>query len=336
MKKILLFTLPVILLLQVIYVDFSYASAIKDTINISLESTVETPAPGQTVFLQLSSYSVDINALPISWYENGEEVLSGIGERRHSFRAGPFGSSTKIEVKIDIGTLGFKEKQKTFYVYDVDMLWESTDSYTHPFYKGAALLSAEGSVSIVAIPNIDRDGVREKSSNLIYTWKKDGKYRLLSGQSGYGKNRVVIKNDLLSSGERIEVEVSDRLGNNLASKVIFIGRVDPKISLYEVHPIQGVLYEKDLSGDVVVDKKELSVIAEPMFFSTKNRSSLKLQWTTGTNKVLNPPNNILTFGHSGKSGKVYTSILIENVSKILQVSTKTLGLEIKELNELYN
>jgi hypothetical protein len=96
------------------------------------------PKPNQNVSINLTLYSGDLNSADITWYQNGKNVLSGKGEKRYSFKMGPAGTETEIEIRIKL--MGGSSFTKTFTLggADVDLVWEAS-TYTPPFYKGKAM-----------------------------------------------------------------------------------------------------------------------------------------------------------------------------------------------------
>ena len=124
------------------------------------------PRPNETVSINLSLYTADLNSALITWYRDGESVLEGRGETRYSFQMGPVGKETKIEIQIEL--LGGTSFSKTFTLNpaSVDLVWEA-DSYVPPFYKGKALHAMQGRLKIVAMPEFVKNGARISPQNLI-------------------------------------------------------------------------------------------------------------------------------------------------------------------------
>jgi hypothetical protein len=238
------------------------------------------PRSNEQVIIDIQSYNTDLNTALISWSVDGKEEANGVGLKRFRMTAGPLGSTKTVEVSA--GTLGTGILSTTIIIRpaDVGLLWEA-DTYTPPFYQGKALHSYNGNFKIIALPELyASDGTKIDSKDLVYTWMKNGEVQ--GGASGYSRNTFVgSQTSYLREGEDISVEVSAPRENVVASNNILVIPTVPEILFYENSPLYGIVYEKALQNSFKLTNEEISVVAEPMFFSvgTRNSSNLTYDWT---------------------------------------------------------
>ncbi len=293
--------------------------------------------PNKETRLTLVSYNIDLNRTEISWYKDGELVLSGIGKTQFSFMNKDLGMKTVVTAYADKYKIS-----KTFIPAEIDILWEAVDSYTPPFYKGKALASSESRIRVVAIPHlISLDGLKLDKNKLVYKWKKNRKYRDLNKQSGYGKDSIEFTQSLLLNNELITVEASS-LDNKISfSENKLIKKTNPEIIIYQDHPLKGVEYEKALTEDIFMKNKEITLVAEPYYFSNNgfNLDNLVFNWYLN-NKKINSGNseNKMTFGFEKEmEGVSKVSLNIKHIEKILQFAkSNTISLLYGKNNLFFN
>jgi hypothetical protein len=328
-KNTLKINLPKILIFFCLFLIIGVFTLPKDTKavgvseNISLEMSPQNPGAFETVSFKLISYSVDLDRAKISWFINGKKNISGIGKTNFSFNSGGIGSVSKITVSIQSKS-SIVDRSITVIPTGVDILWEAVGSYTPPFYKGKALASSQSLIKMTAIPNIPNN---KDASSMIYRWKKNYKFRDFNNQSGYGKQSVVFRRDLLRNSEVIEVIVTSFNNNVSASNKFTLDKYSPKIVFYKKHPLEGILYNNAIGDNLNIDEKEAIVVAEPYFFSTKNKdiSLLSYVWSLNNKKVddlESDSKNEIVLRRGESSGTSKISLNIRNTKNILQYAGK--------------
>ena len=290
--------------------------------DISLTLNPEYPGINQNVTANLSSYTLDLNKTNISWILNNQTVFVGVGKKDYSFKTDNTGAPVTIEADIETTNGTFLKKQTTITPTGVDMLWEAPDSYVPPFYKGKALLSAESTVKIVAIPTGGDTG------GLNYDWKQDDTEE--PGASGYGQNFYLFNNSYLETSNKVEVLISSLVnGNNLGSNKITLTYGKPKIDFYENDPSLGIKWENALTDNFNLNKNGETLVAEPYFFFPKNLSSsdLSFEWSINDSAISTPsPKNKLSVKpNSGVSGQAKIDLSINNVNTLFLTLAKTLN-----------
>ncbi|MES2416356.1 MAG: hypothetical protein V4504_01515 [Patescibacteria group bacterium] len=287
-------------------------------LNVSPQNTVINDTVNATV----SSYSTDLNKSYITWSLNGEELLTGIGKKNFSFTM----KNSNVTLQAKINTIDGQNlvKSTTINTSQVDMLWEAVDSYVPPFYKGKAYVSKEGYFKVIAMPNTGASPI-----NISYTWTKDG-----NGQpstSGWGKNSLIVKNTYLDKTNKIEVNASDILGNQIGKGSIALTPINPKILFYEDDPQTGFHFEKALGSDFTLNKNEDMFFVAPYFFngSDLEKSDLIFTWVVNGETIANPnPVNILSVKpEEGKSGSAKIKVGVKKAKTFFQNAEKELNVQ---------
>lgn len=159
---------------------FAYAQATPQFEDAAITSEPEFPNPYQSVTVQVNSFSINLDARPITWYVNGTETQRGIGKKQISVKTGAIGSVTRVVATIDVNGITKINKVIELRPNSVDLLWEAVDSYVPPFYRGKALPSAEGALRVTAVAI----GTNNKS-NQIFTWLRNN--IISQPESGFGR-----------------------------------------------------------------------------------------------------------------------------------------------------
>lgn len=271
----------------------------------------ETPGPRETVSLEVQGVGSFLGSADILWRRDGATVLQGVGERKFSFTTGGLGSRTVVSVQID-SDQGRFSKTFTFTPAKVNLVWEA-DTTVPPLYKGKALYSAGSSYKVVAFPSVYADGARVLSSALDFQWL----YRdeALPDASGRGRAALSRAGDQLQPGEQVSVDVY--YGNKkVAHGELFIPVSEPEIVFYPYDPLKGVLYERALPEGISLLAPELTVRAEPYFFSkAASTEELPFVWTLDGEEISGPDaaRGLLTLRQTGSGeGSVLLGASVQN------------------------
>lgn len=241
--------------------------------SITINLSSETPEPFTNITVRAESVRYDLKRARISWLVNGKQTSSGIGDASVDFKTGDAGTVTNVQMIADVPSAGAIEQSITVIPASVDLLWRA-NVYVPPFYRGKALASSAAELTVVAMPNISRQGKKIRPKELVYNWKLGE--NVLSSQSGYGKDSITVTGARIYSGTEVSLEVSTLDGSIIAKKILLIPSVDPKVVFYENRPLEGVRYERALSGEISLSEPEVVVRAEPYFFS--NFGTLNYEW----------------------------------------------------------
>ncbi len=301
---------------------------------ISATITPEIPGPDAPVSIFIESFSADLQKSYIVWQVNGVTRTEGAGLTTFNFVNGAIGSLTTITVSIDTSDNRFITKSFTFRPASVNLIYEGL-TYTPPFYRGKALFSPQSSVKVVALPHIILEsGAKANPSNLVYTWKKDGK--VIQESSGFGRQSIVIDSPIITRPMTVTAEITAVGSNVKTSQTIEITPTEPEVIFYENNLLSGVQWNQSLGDRVFLNAKEIQVQAEPYYFSVPFAQTGDLRYTWGLNgSKVNLPQNQNFIGLRNEldsSGSARISLTLESGSKILQAIQKNLILEFSSQN----
>ncbi|MFA6340887.1 MAG: hypothetical protein WCX27_01430 [Candidatus Paceibacterota bacterium] len=288
---------------------------------LSISSSPQNPGANDLVDLEVSSYSVNLDAARISWYVDGTARTEGQGTKTFTVRAKDSGQTTIIKAVVETPDGTISEISKEITPAGVDLVVEPM-SYTPPFYPGKALFASQGTVRIIAIPNVIISGKKASSKNLIFRWEKDDVIQ--SDSSGTGKDSLTVSGGVPIRDISVDVSVIDSSGTVLAegSKVISVN--DPKIIFYENNPLYGILGNRAISDSYYLgQREEVKIIAKPYFFdlSSDSGSDSTYEWyvngasvaTTGRTNEL-----ILRQANTNLKGSAAITLNVGNISRIFQ------------------
>ncbi len=294
---------------------------------INVETVPNNPQPYQDVTITLSSYATDLNKAIITWQTDSTTSLSGIGKKSYTFKAqGPDVTSIiNISIRL-VGSLNTITKKIIIIPSEVEIMWESINGYTPPFYKGKALPIMGDLVRAVAIPNTN--SIKSGSGNISYTWKNNSQTNL--DASGYGKNSYVFKNSIFDEKSQISVTASAVGGNYGSENTIEIPMYKPTVIFYKKSPTEGILYNNALDKETVMNEDEMTVVAEPYFFSTKgNESDFSYNWKINSEDILTPSKrNELTIRPASRGGYATINFTMENMNELFQKASNQLKINL--------
>ncbi|HRY62759.1 MAG TPA: hypothetical protein P5056_03260 [Candidatus Paceibacterota bacterium] len=295
--------------------------------NVMFELNPKNPGANSSVTIKATSYSIDLTGSKISWYVGDKLEMEGNGKDSFSFKTGAVGKpiTIKMVAENDAKRVG---RAISITPADIDAVWEA-NTYVPPSYRGKALAASKSSVKIVAIPQFKTEnGTNIPSSEIKYEWKKGNAVLL----SGFGKN--VLNTDVGSplAGENIILLASDKSGTIVAEKKIEIVPEDPEVVFYKENPAEGTNYNMALKGTIGLEGKEVSVRAEPFFFSYPSYSkgnNLLFSWKVdgkGVNPNEGTPKIITLRNETGQDITSSISLSIKNAQKLFQETTSGFSL----------
>lgn len=248
-----------------------------NTENFFLSIVPNLPKTGEQVEALLTSYSFDLDRSFITWLHNGKKVLEGRGEKRYSFKADEVGQKETIKAIVATPSGSQLERLFSFAITDVDLLWTAKTSVPVA-YAGKALPSLRSTVKVTAVPHLFSQGGRLPASNLIYKWFLGDSFR--DDLSGYNRQSFEFQIPTLAlNSQRVKVEITSFNGEIKTQKEIFIPIVEPKILIYEEHPLEGPRFSRAFTEVAMPSSGQMDFRASPYFFS--NKESLTYRWLVG-------------------------------------------------------
>ncbi|MCC7436712.1 hypothetical protein IT402_02475 [Candidatus Nomurabacteria bacterium] len=305
-------TLLLSIIFTILVTTASWAQILPQDINISIAPS--EPKPGEQVRATVQSFSMDLSFATITWKYNNKVIDVGTGKTTVSFTA-PSSSSTSVISVSASGNEGFAESSLIIRSASVDMVWEASDSYTPPFYKGKALPSVGARIKVAAIPSITAP------KTLSYKWQYNGDAVL--NQSGTNKNSISIKTDVLSSNENFSVAISN--GGFSGSGSTSISLRDPNIVMYQKS--NGFIdYTNGSLKDVYVNLPGVTLRAEPFNFSFSNslENSLSIGFKLGEQSFIGTSSiQELSITRPEEGGESSINTTITSIKERLQQLSKT-------------
>jgi hypothetical protein len=292
--------------------------------DVAVEVIPKIPGPNEKVRLKLNSYSFNLNNYFIVWSKDGERQSSGYGEREFSFTTGDSGEITDIIAVIQYEDQVFR-KQLRFSPSQIDLLWEVSDGYSPPFYKGKVLPLKQSDIRITAIPETLLIEPSD-APNLVYYWDKN--YQRQGSDSGFGRQYYDFSIDPLLKEEKITVTSNDRRENSFAKSTIDIDGsiVSPKVLFYEVNDDGRVLTQRALNYNNIINKDTVRLSFHPLNMSStrENFTDLFVGWSiNGEGRAPQDfgKQNELYISSGGQNGEISVGLELEGIQKLLQKSS---------------
>jgi hypothetical protein len=316
-NKIMLVVLFVVGMLYLPSFSYSASEIEVEESDISVEIMPENPEPYQNVTIKIYSYSTDLNKAMIEWRSGSNMILSGFGKTSYSYKAEGANTTTAFEVMITpVGSVNKIIKQIVVSPSEVEIMWESVDGYTPPFYKGKSLPVSGSTIRAVAIPNTNT--IKAGKGSITYTWKDGDKTSLAS--SGYNKDAHVFKNSMFDEESEITVVASSLRGDYEATKSISVPIYKPKIIFYKRSLTEGILYNNALNKEISMAEDEMTIVSEPYFLSTMgNENAFTYNWKINGGAIETPSKKTeLTIRPTSRGGYATINISIDSVNELFQ------------------
>jgi hypothetical protein len=297
--------------------------------DIFAELFPKVPGPNENVELELNSYSFNLNNYYIAWFKDSIKQTEGFGQRNFNFTTGPSGSITTITAIVEYEGQVFR-KEFEFSPSEVDLLWEVSDAYTPPFYRGKTLPLKQSLVRVTAIPETLLIEPTD-APNLVYYWDKN--YKRQGSASGFGKSFFEFVTDPLGISDTITVTTNDRRENSFATDEINFNLeiFNPKILIYEINEQGRLLTQKALNTNGRIQKDTIKLSFHPLFMSTIEPNFVDLFVSWVVNESSQAPQdferqNELHISSGGRSGTTPISIELEGIEKLLQKAQATFSI----------
>ncbi len=275
-----------------------FAGAVLDTtLGGSLVATITpaNPGPRTDTTIILQSFSTDLASATLTWSVDGKQVQSGVGKSAYTFTTGTVGNETRIFITVAGQDGSSIEKTLVFTPEDVALSWEA-DTYTPLLYEGRALPGPGAVVRVFANPLFKTaTGRIIDPKDLTYSWSQD--FKDVANGSGQGLQSVEIKTKVLGT-TKMSVDIASNDGTLRTTKTLEIPTVSPKILFYEERPLEGTRIASSLASVFSLIGNEVTVRAEPFFFSLP-QTSVALSWLMNGNPAVADPGNglLITLRH---------------------------------------
>ena len=328
-KNIQLFALALWLIGTLCVPYFSWAEnqiGVEDN-EINIDISPSNPGPYEDVTISLSSYATDLNRAYISWQTKDSPTASEIGKTSFTVKTGAIDVPIVVNISIKpVNGVDTITKQIIITPSEIEIMWESADGYTPPFYRGKSLPISGSLIKVVAIPNTHT--IKSGKGNITYTWKNNDS--VLSDLSGYNKNYYIFKNSLFDQTNNVSVSASSISGDYNAEKTIEIPVYKPKMVFYKKSPTEGILYNNALEKETFMSEDEMTLVAEPYFLSMKgNENKFIYTWQVNGKNIDTPAKKTeLTIRPTSRGGYATINFVIDNLDELFQKVSNQLKLEL--------
>jgi hypothetical protein len=240
--------------------------------DISIAINPIYPRPYQSFVITPSSTTVDLISSTVTISVNGKTVVSGTGGVTGTAATGASGTKTTVLVTVVNNGHTYK-KQMVIIPADVALVVDPLAA-THPFYMGGGLVASEGRLRLIAIPEFHTGtGALISSDKLVYTWRLG--QQILQSSSGIGRSTLLATAPVRYRDAPITVTVTTQDSSIVAEASTQVSPVDPIVRLYENDPLMGPLFDRALTGTLVMQGTEETLRMVPYYFS----SAPTLSWT---------------------------------------------------------
>lgn len=294
-------------------------------VDFSITLAPAHPAPGSIVRIEAQSALLDLELGEIIWYVNGKEKTRGYGMKTIQLAAPSLGSETLVRASFIEEGLERAAAESVIRPVEIDLLWES-DSYAPAWYQGRALPSAGTNLRVEAVPRfLKKNGSFVGNADIVFTWKKNG--YVVQNASGRGRYKAILESPALFGTDTIHVEARSADGLFVGEAGAEIASREPILSLYENHPLFGVLYHHALTAENPFADQEISFAAIPYFANAESAQdqSLTYEWNVDGNTIANDPThpNQITINAEGSSGIAKIGLALSHTTNFyLQVANE--------------
>ena len=282
--------------------------------DVSFKLYPEFPKVGDQVTASVESADVNLDFQDITWYVNGKQVASGTGMTTVLFTIEPDVKTYTIRSVIGSGASGQLVRERTITPGEVILLWEAVDSYAPFWYLGKSLMPAEGTVRITAIP-VGADSL----DKLFFVWRQGT--NSLGSLSGYAKNTIVLRNNILLDNLDVSVQVSSSNGAYQSTGSLSIPRTEADVRLWSPRVGQESLYEQ--AGVLKVFGNSATVEALPYGIAGGNSNrGLTYEWLFNSipyTHAEGEPNYSVYIGSS--PSPIATTVTVQSINHLLQKFT---------------
>lgn len=295
--------------------QITFAQAPTESISISADR--QFVGPNEAIEVAAESRLINLNNKPISWFVDGQTVRSGVGVQSISVTTGNVGESITVSFRVDLSERGIVERETTITPTEVDLIWEATNSYTPPLYRGKALNPGWGEIRAVAIPHAySSSGQKHEASDLIYTWSYNG---VVYGQDS-GRGQTTFSFVTTPRRNRITVEIETIDGERVARETLSVPVTEPELVFYPETPTRGMALARALPNTITLTERELAVSASPYYFLAANSRAptLEYNWEINNEPATRlPRKNVVTLRQrESASGQANVSLEVTDSSRI--------------------
>lgn len=288
--------------------------------DLSVESSPEYPAPGETISFTLNDYGGAVYGADVSWYLNDNLIPGTTNERNIKIQAGAVGEEAVVKAVLKRSDSTSVTLTKSFTPLYIDIIAEP-ETHVPGFYEGRPLPSPGSTVRLTALLD---NGTTLNPANYVFLWKVN--QTVLEGGPLRARNTITFTMPQ-DSYTVVSLQVSKPDGTIVGKRSTIIPVTNPQIHFYEVNALYGI-DSKSLSKFNMIGNSA-SIIAEPYYLDSRTFNTPNvLEWKINNNKVLGDQVNpyAITLEKTGYPGRAELEFRVQNTTSFLQGARK--GIEI--------
>lgn len=276
--------------------------------DFTLDASSVSPENGEPVEIRVTTFAFDKQAASFQWYVAGvlDRAQSGRGQSRFVLSAPPEGASRTVRVDVTIPGSGTRSKSITIQTTSIPFYWW-TDTAVPYWYKGKALPSFGSRVTALALPT------GQNTAELSYQWRING--AAVPRLSGIGRQSFTFGFQFPVK-EQIGVRIQNIAGTFDKSVAIGIAPVRPRVAIYEVRPLRGTMYERELLEFGARAGEPYDFLAIPFFFP--RQAALAYTWLLNGTAITGEFDQPWRFTLTSNAGTAYRNQLDVEVKTAAQ------------------
>ena len=244
----------------------------------------ENPSYGENVYIEIGSYTVDLDRKNIEYYLNGSKIKEGVGEKDISFFLSDKGNenSQTLEIVLDDQTRSFRE-EIIFYPNKLHLVYEVKNVYNNDNYKGRPPIYSKSEILFKAFPDFYNGGRKIHPDSLYYSWYVDDVKQIEN--SGLGKKIFESNAKYWPFKKEVSLVVEDYSGKIVNNKKISItAEKTPEVLLYKSDVETDIPFRNYFQNSESVIEDLLDIIAFPLGIFSGNGPS-NFSWKINNQKV---------------------------------------------------
>jgi len=292
----------------------------------SLNINPQTQGPGQTVTVNISGSSRDLNRVNIEWALAGDYSSLNKERTRVSFVIGDLGSQVTVTASVTGSAGQVLNLTETIKPTKVDIFWEG-GGYTPPFYSGRSMPVNNGELNLQTVVRQQPNSALS-SDGLVFLWRLDG-IRVTDRERG--RDTLTLSGSQLRYNPRISVEIRDLDNQPVGRQEIFLRQSSPQLLINEKNDNLGIVWERDLASredlrPTIENQVSLQVV--PLFFSVRDLkdSQLSSEWRLNGRLLTNENRTSLNQALDLTTGLNGLTVQINNRSRSFQTAFQRLNI----------
>lgn len=281
-----------------------------------LSQSPEIARPGEDVTVRATVVDRAPASLEYLWSVDGELKKRSVGDPTFTTPTPQVGGAISISVEVRDRGMVYAEESLIVRPGGVHLEWEARGSVP-PFYIGRSLLAPHTRLVVTAIPNIvTSDGKLIPKKDLLFGWKVNG---AIQSPVGSGTEQLSFTLPVLSKPQVITATVETRDGALRAENSVFVPVVAPRLVVYEVSPLGGLLDRSAVRETYSFRETEVTLRAYPLYVVNPDESVVSWSLNGGALSAPEEDPYTITFRKTEEGeGSYEVRLGIQGVARFLE------------------